>query len=130
MNVGPPFPRFDLGARDARACLEIAHTAETRYINQDGTGHDAVLHGHDRVLGAAVGGIDGVLEDVPIEESVIVRDVAQRIEMRIRAAVEIDLDAVGNAIADFVMPVFEAARSENPDKLVWPAKGPWEKTAT
>ena len=41
-----------------------------------------------------------------------------------------DLDTVGNAIADFVMPVFEAARSENPDEFEWPAKGPWKKTTT
>jgi len=38
-----------------------------------------------------------------------------------------DLDAVGNAIADFVMPVFEVGRSENPEELEWPAKGPWKK---
>lgn len=38
-----------------------------------------------------------------------------------------DLDSVGNAIADFVMPVFEAARSENPEELEWPAKGPWKR---
>jgi predicted nucleotidyltransferase component of viral defense system len=38
-----------------------------------------------------------------------------------------DLDAVGNAIADFVMPVFEAARAQNPAELEWPPKGPWKK---
>jgi hypothetical protein len=38
-----------------------------------------------------------------------------------------DLDAVGNSIADFAMPVFEAARSENPAELEWPPKGPWKK---
>ena len=38
-----------------------------------------------------------------------------------------DLDAVGNAIAAFVMPVFEAARAQNPVDMEWPPKGPWEK---
>ncbi len=38
-----------------------------------------------------------------------------------------DLDTVGNAIAEFVMPVFEAARSENPEELEWSGKGPWKK---
>lgn len=38
-----------------------------------------------------------------------------------------DLDEVGNAIADFVMPVFDAARAENPGEMEWPAKGPWKK---
>lgn len=41
----------------------------------------------------------------------------------------LDLDPVGNAISDFVMPVFEAARSENPQELEWPAKGLWKKLA-
>jgi hypothetical protein len=39
------------------------------------------------------------------------------------------LDEVGNAIADFVMPVLEAARSESSEELEWPAKGPWKKTS-
>ena len=37
-----------------------------------------------------------------------------------------DLDSVGSAIADFAMPVFEAARLESPPELEWPPKGPWK----
>jgi hypothetical protein len=38
-----------------------------------------------------------------------------------------DLDEVGNAIADFALPVFEAARAKTPAEMDWPPKGPWKK---
>lgn len=38
-----------------------------------------------------------------------------------------ELDAVGDAIARFLMPVIEAARAHNDDEQVWPARGPWRR---
>ena len=37
-----------------------------------------------------------------------------------------ELDAVGDAIAGFLMPVIEAAHARNDDEREWPARGPWK----
>lgn len=39
-----------------------------------------------------------------------------------------ELDAIGEAIAGFLMPVIEDIRKDEIDEQEWPAKGPWRKS--